>query len=377
MTTRQLTVRIHMQSSAVRSKANNNKLIDKDTLAPATFDLKHAYHYLLALLMLLITALGIWQVLQSNEAYNKKNQHRVIEASKQPGNRLTTANHPYLNPADSTSKTTLAQLPHSQLRHQSASATSSISLNTPKVSNSTIQANQDEPDSDSVELTTTIPVVTITSAPSPMSSALKPSAIKKLTKDTQSLPNNVVSISSGTLQSSNTLNTENDIASHHNSSTNDNLTSDNVIASGQITLQDLKKLTQAKQASRLSTLSLNSDIPIQIFSENMVRAQFTTTVKNQEPLDNINSLIDRPDGLNEVSFFTELKDMKGDEVTHTWSYRGIEMAKITMPINDTHWRSFSKKYLDPNMTGIWQVVVTNKAGNTIAAGYMDYQVMTN
>ncbi len=122
-------------------------------------------------------------------------------------------------------------------------------------------------------------------------------------------------------------------------------------------------------------VSFNKAMPIQIFSSQVVRAQFTTTIANHEPADNIDSLIDRRHGLNEISFFTEVRGMKDDELIHTWSFQGNKMEEMIIPVNGKDWRSFSKKYLDPDMAGIWQVVVTNKAGNTLAAGFIDYQIV--
>ena len=139
------------------------------------------------------------------------------------------------------------------------------------------------------------------------------------------------------------------------------------------------KESQKSRASEatfsLNKRSFNKTMPIQIFSPQVVRAQFTTTISNHEPADNIDSLIDRRHGLNEISFFTEVRGMKDDKLIHTWSFEGNKMEEMVIPVNGKHWRSFSKKYLNPDMAGIWQVVVTNKAGNTLAAGFIDYQIV--
>jgi len=99
------------------------------------------------------------------------------------------------------------------------------------------------------------------------------------------------------------------------------------------------------------------------------RAQFTTAVKNHEPTDDITTL---DNSHTNIDFFTELKNMSGQTVTHRWMYNGNVVANVKLEPKAAHWRTYSSKNLNPVMTGTWTVEVIDGAGNVLTKKSFDY-----
>ena len=89
------------------------------------------------------------------------------------------------------------------------------------------------------------------------------------------------------------------------------------------------------------------------------RAQFTTQVKDKEPVDNVLSL---PNVINTISFFSEIRNMEGKTVTHFWKYEGKLVSQKEFKVEGTRWRVYSEIALDPDKTGVWSVTVKNDQG---------------
>ncbi len=101
----------------------------------------------------------------------------------------------------------------------------------------------------------------------------------------------------------------------------------------------------------------------------VARATFTTGINDHEPDDSIKTL---SNDHNKIYYFTELKDMAGQSVTHRWEYNGKVMAEIPFKVGGNRWRVFSSKQLDPSWTGTWKVSVVDASGATLAVNTFDY-----
>lgn len=96
----------------------------------------------------------------------------------------------------------------------------------------------------------------------------------------------------------------------------------------------------------------------------VARAAFTTAVEHHEPVDNLDKL---PADTDKVYFFTDLRRLKGQTVTHVWSYRGEVMAEVTFDVRGPRWRVYSSKNLQPSWTGQWTVKVVDAQGRELAS----------
>lgn len=104
-------------------------------------------------------------------------------------------------------------------------------------------------------------------------------------------------------------------------------------------------------------------------SGEVARAQFTSEIKDHEPTDDVTTL---DNSHTKIYFFTDLKNMSGQTVTHRWSFNGNTVAEVKLEPKAARWRTYSSKILDPVMTGTWTVEVMDAAGNVLAKKSFDY-----
>jgi len=102
----------------------------------------------------------------------------------------------------------------------------------------------------------------------------------------------------------------------------------------------------------------------------IARSAITTGVENREPVDSINKL---GTDAHKVYYFTELKDMEGQQVTHRWEYNGKVMAEIPFQVGGSRWRVFSSKQLDGIWQGEWKVSVVDANGGTLGVNTFTYE----
>jgi len=101
----------------------------------------------------------------------------------------------------------------------------------------------------------------------------------------------------------------------------------------------------------------------------VARSAFTQTIIDREPQDQIISLSNDQDA---VYYFTEIRGMSGQEVTHRWLYSDRIMAEISFRIGSDRWRVWSKKHLVSGWTGLWTVEVVDENGTTIHSDIFTY-----
>jgi len=91
----------------------------------------------------------------------------------------------------------------------------------------------------------------------------------------------------------------------------------------------------------------------------IARAQFTSKIVDREPVDRV--LVVSPP-TEEVFFFSDLRHMQGDTVTHNWRYRGELVSRTSFEVGGPRWRVYSKMRLEPYQFGEWSVTVTDGSG---------------
>lgn len=86
----------------------------------------------------------------------------------------------------------------------------------------------------------------------------------------------------------------------------------------------------------------------------IARAQFTTSISDREPTDNIVMFTNNNE---KIYFFTELINFNGQNIKHRWEYEGKEMAVVNFKVEGTRWRVHSSKNIKPEWKGVWSVIV--------------------
>ncbi|HET7315567.1 DUF2914 domain-containing protein [Salinisphaera sp.] len=109
-------------------------------------------------------------------------------------------------------------------------------------------------------------------------------------------------------------------------------------------------------------------------SGHVARAQLTTGIENKEPVDRITGAFhSRHQPRRYLYYFTEVKGLSGETVTHRWWHEGLLMSKVTLPIGSNSWRTYSAQKLTPSMTGAWQVVATDSQGHILSSTRFVYE----
>ncbi|MCU7845773.1 MAG: DUF2914 domain-containing protein [Candidatus Thiodiazotropha sp. (ex Monitilora ramsayi)] len=91
----------------------------------------------------------------------------------------------------------------------------------------------------------------------------------------------------------------------------------------------------------------------------VARALFTTGIADREPVDQVVSL---EAFQGEIFFFTDLRGLQGRSVTHRWEFEGRFMGQIEFKVGGPRWRVYSKKALNPDVSGKWTVLVLDESG---------------
>jgi len=102
----------------------------------------------------------------------------------------------------------------------------------------------------------------------------------------------------------------------------------------------------------------------------VARATFTKGITEREPVDTISTL---GTGSKKIYYFSELRDMAGQTVTHRWEYGGKIMAEVPFTVNGNRWRVYSSKNLEESWQGEWKVSVIDQSGGTLAVNTFSYE----
>jgi hypothetical protein len=103
--------------------------------------------------------------------------------------------------------------------------------------------------------------------------------------------------------------------------------------------------------------------------EEITMAMFTTRIKKRYPSDEI-TMLDNPH--QAVSFFSELKQMAGKEITHKWFYEGELKFEASFKVRADEWRIWSTQLLPEDLAGQWQVEVVDEDGEVLEIRKLDY-----
>jgi hypothetical protein len=101
----------------------------------------------------------------------------------------------------------------------------------------------------------------------------------------------------------------------------------------------------------------------------VARAQFTTAIKNREPVDQVVLL---GNDVPEVYYFTDLRHLNGKTITHRWEFNGDVVKDIPLKVEGPRWRTQSRMLLDPKMLGKWTVLVLDQTGLVLKATMFEY-----
>ena len=101
------------------------------------------------------------------------------------------------------------------------------------------------------------------------------------------------------------------------------------------------------------------------------RALFTIGMDNRESVLSVDSI--SSDSYTSISFFTELNDLSGHNVTHQWTFNNKVMFEKTFEVRGDRWRVWTSKTLIPSWTGSWTVNVLDDDRSILTSKSFEYQ----
>lgn len=108
-----------------------------------------------------------------------------------------------------------------------------------------------------------------------------------------------------------------------------------------------------------------------VYAGEVSRAMFTTSVQDREPVMAVDSI--SSNAFKSISFFTELNDLQGHNITHQWIYDDKVMFEKSFEVNGERWRVWTSKTLLPGWTGTWTVRVLGDDRSELTSKTLEYQ----
>jgi len=91
--------------------------------------------------------------------------------------------------------------------------------------------------------------------------------------------------------------------------------------------------------------------------ENISQAVFAASIEDRAPVEIVT---EANDSLGKIYFFTNVRNLTGDKITHRWIYKDKVKAEIIFDIKGKRWRVWSSKNLWHKWTGQWKVEIVNQ-----------------
>jgi len=104
--------------------------------------------------------------------------------------------------------------------------------------------------------------------------------------------------------------------------------------------------------------------------KNISQAVFAKSVEDRTPIEIVT---DADSSLGKIYFFTNIRHLTGDKITHRWIYKDKIKAEVSFDIKGKRWRVWSSKNLLHTWTGTWQVDVLNSKGNVLLRKTFEYK----
>ena len=107
------------------------------------------------------------------------------------------------------------------------------------------------------------------------------------------------------------------------------------------------------------------------FAGEVSRSMFTIGIEDREPVIMVDSI--DSSAYTSISFFTELNDLSGHNITHQWTFNDKVMFEKTFAVKAERWRVWTSKTLIPAWTGSWTVNVLDDDRAVLASNSFEYQ----
>jgi hypothetical protein len=103
--------------------------------------------------------------------------------------------------------------------------------------------------------------------------------------------------------------------------------------------------------------------------EHISQAAFATSVEDRTPVEIVTEV---NDSLGKIYFFTNIRNLTGDKITHRWIYKDKVKAEVSFDIKGKRWRVWSSKNLWHTWIGQWKVEVVNQKNEILLTKTVEF-----
>lgn len=119
----------------------------------------------------------------------------------------------------------------------------------------------------------------------------------------------------------------------------------------------------ASQQSHAQTHPTKIVTPVKILDPRIKKAQLSSKLIKGLPVDSLLSKVQMSqEGIIRVHLYTEMENLRGQDLYHHWYRNGEKQARVRIPVNHNHQRSSSSKFINKQMLGQWAVQVLDEQG---------------
>ncbi|PKH02157.1 hypothetical protein CXF72_13210 [Psychromonas sp. MB-3u-54] len=109
-----------------------------------------------------------------------------------------------------------------------------------------------------------------------------------------------------------------------------------------------------------------------LLSDNVTRFIISQAVEGNEPIGTLDNIHFDSNNIATVYAYSNVNGLKDQTVYYQWSLNGKNIAKIKVKVGANRWRSYSSKFIQPNMHGEWKVELQNQEGENLAINQFNY-----
>ncbi|HUW98371.1 MAG TPA: DUF2914 domain-containing protein [Acidiferrobacter sp.] len=106
-----------------------------------------------------------------------------------------------------------------------------------------------------------------------------------------------------------------------------------------------------------------------VYAPTVARAVFALGIEGRTAINPVTTL---QNNVPLVYYFTDLRNMTGQTVSHRWAYNGTVVATVSFHVRGPRWRVWSTKRLLPSQLGKWTVTVVDGQGHALAQSSLSY-----
>lgn len=159
-----------------------------------------------------------------------------------------------------------------------------------------------------------------------------------------------------------TLDSESELAQSTDGTLVDEEVIETVATSPEVEQDTQTSSTQFSDNAKVTSVALGAQIDVQFIS----RAVLTTGISEREPVDVLKDSIEQTEFQEKLFFFTEVRKLKGQTISHLWFHQDQLMAEIPLTISADRYRTYSSKNIMPSQTGQWRVEAVTAQGELLA-----------